>query len=626
MRSCVLSLLLVVAVVVSYLQQVTPTISIISHNKIDSLLNQLSQEKTDTNRVKLLLMLARGSLKAGYSDSVIKFSQKALALSQKKNYARGQIEAVRLLVDFLSQSGDYTGSLELALQNLQFAEQRRDTLSLYWATRAVWRSYSFMLEFSKVLEYARKSKSIVHSGYFKNKEINRYALMGYLHAIAIAHDGLKNMDSATYYGQLAYKAAHSIKDTQMLAIATNNLGDFYRKTNNQEAAFSFYGLAVNYAEKVQRNDLVASSHLGIARLYSERNQVDSAVYFGKLSLKIYQQLKSPIHELFATTFLSELYAKENQIDSAYKFQSLTLTLKDSLFNQEKIRKVQNIGFKETLRIQQLEREKTEARQLYNNRLKTYSIIGGALMLLSTAFFRYRINQVKHESQLKSVFTKKIYQTEMRALRAQMNPHFIFNCLNSINRYIVKSDHKTASNYLTKFARLIRLILDNSASENIPLDTEIQTLRLYIDMEKLRFDNVFDYSIEVSEDIAPEEIIIPSMLLQPYVENAIWHGLLHKENGGKLWIRFHQPKEELVIAEVEDNGIGRQKAKELKSKEVIRKKSYGMQITQDRIFLINELYQMNAAVQIEDLFDIEGKASGTKVTVEIPTTTLKRQEA
>jgi len=251
----------------------------------------------------------------------------------------------------------------------------------------------------------------------------------------------------------------------------------------------------------------------------------------------------------------------------------------------------------------------------------YSLIGLLAAGVIYALFRYRISRLRHENKLKAEFTKKLHKTEMRALRAQMNPHFIFNCLNSINRYIVKSDHKTASGYLTRFAKLIRLILDNSANDTITLDKEIQTLQLYIDMEKLRFDNVFDYSIKLDEGICAEAVSLPSMLLQPYVENAIWHGLLHREtHRGQLRISFHL-SDEILTAVVEDNGIGRKKAKELKSKEVIKNKSHGMKISGDRIALINELYNLNAAVKVDDLMNDRGDAQGTRVTITIPIKSL-----
>ena len=234
-----------------------------------------------------------------------------------------------------------------------------------------------------------------------------------------------------------------------------------------------------------------------------------------------------------------------------------------------------------------------------------------------ALYRYRIYTLRRETAIKFDFDKKAAELEMKALRAQMNPHFIFNCLTSINRYIVKSDNKTASNYLTKFAKLIRLILDNSAEEYISLDTEQQTLKLYMDMELLRFDHAFEYEIINDEAVAKENISIPPMLIQPYVENAIWHGLLHKDDKGKIWVRFKRNGNNSLLVEVEDNGVGRQKAKELEGNDNVKKRSYGMQISKDRIELINRLYKYKTSVNVVDLEELESKSTGTRVVLEIP---------
>lgn len=619
MRKCLLLILLIATAYVHGQNSAPDTIIEDARKKsIDSLQHLFPQQKTDTGKARILYKLGFYYREIN-KDSCLKYLEQALLLSQQIKDFTGQAKTVRLMVDFLSVSGDYTRALEVALYNLQIMEKSKDTMSLFWTSRAVWRCYSYMLEHATVLEYARKTKLIVHSGYFKNQKDEKfYALAGYIHAMAVAHDGLNNLDSALYYGQMAYETARSINDTGMIAIAAINLGDFHRKRGNQKVAFSFYRMCISYAIKVSRDDLVAGAHLGMARLFAVMKNIDSALYYGHSSLVIYKSIKSSIHELLAVTFLSEVYAKENRIDSAYKYQSSMLALKDSLFNYEKTRQVKNIGFNEQLRLQQLEQQRKEVQQQYNMQLRTLGIVGGLILLLSIAFFMYRLRQIKHESNLKSGFTKKIQQVEMKALRAQMNPHFIFNCLNSINRYIVKSDHKTASGYLTKFSRLIRLILDNSANDIVSLEKEIETLQLYIEMEVLRFDHAFDYVIDVEENIYPESIFIPSMLLQPYVENAIWHGLLHKESGGgKLWIRFRQPAPHILIAEVEDNGIGREQAKAFKSKEGIKNKSYGMQISKDRILLFNELYSTNATVDVEDLRGEQSELTGTKVTLEIP---------
>lgn len=239
------------------------------------------------------------------------------------------------------------------------------------------------------------------------------------------------------------------------------------------------------------------------------------------------------------------------------------------------------------------------------------LITSLLGALIYSIYRYHIEQVRKEEKLKTEFNERLAKVEMSALRAQMNPHFVFNCLSSINRFILVNQPDEASAYLTKFSRLIRLILDNSRSENVSLDKELEALRLYIDMEVMRFDKRFTYSIDIEEDVQEEHIEVPPLLIQPYVENAIWHGLMHLEKEGKLNIRVFYDNNILCIS-IEDNGIGRAKAAELKSKSATTQKSHGMQVTAARIDIINQLYNTNNQVFITDLYNKKGEASGTKV--------------
>jgi two-component sensor histidine kinase len=251
-----------------------------------------------------------------------------------------------------------------------------------------------------------------------------------------------------------------------------------------------------------------------------------------------------------------------------------------------------------------------------------------ISLLMYWWSRQRVLQAKKEEKLKARYQQQIAETELKALRAQMNPHFIFNSLNSIQKYILKNEHFEASQYLTKFSRLIRLILDHSNQNTVLLSSELEMLKLYTEMESLRFENKFDYSINIDPAISADTVEIPSMLIQPFVENAIWHGLLHlpadkdgNEQKGKLSIRFSKTAGNYIDVEIEDNGIGRKKAAELKSKQVLRKKSYGMQITEKRIAAINQVQGINAAASITDKEDKYGNATGTLVKLTIPLTTL-----
>jgi LytS/YehU family sensor histidine kinase len=199
----------------------------------------------------------------------------------------------------------------------------------------------------------------------------------------------------------------------------------------------------------------------------------------------------------------------------------------------------------------------------------------------------------------------------------MNPHFIFNCLNSIKLYTLENDSEAASEYLTMFSQLIRLVLENSRSEKVTLEKELETLRLYIELEAMRFKNKVQYQIHVSPDVDEQYIELPPLLLQPYVENAIWHGLMHKKTGGHISIDVSQPAEHLLKIEISDNGIGRRMAEAYKSKTATRQKSFGLKMTSERIDMINQLYQIKADVKILDLKDEKGEATGTKVTVAIP---------
>ena len=239
-------------------------------------------------------------------------------------------------------------------------------------------------------------------------------------------------------------------------------------------------------------------------------------------------------------------------------------------------------------------------------------------LCASKIVRAKVEAQKQEAEnILRDTQQKMAEVEMQALRAQMNPHFIFNCLNSINRYIVKSDQATASLYLTRFAKLIRLILDNSNNKTVSLSNEIEALRLYIEMEMIRFEKQFTYSIEVDADVQPDHISVPPLIIQPFVENAIWHGLLHKETAGHLYISFSRKIPGILECTIEDDGVGREKAKALRSRSTSTKRSLGMKLTEDRLSLLNRQTLIDATVEILDLKDRTGESAGTKVILKIP---------
>ena len=227
-------------------------------------------------------------------------------------------------------------------------------------------------------------------------------------------------------------------------------------------------------------------------------------------------------------------------------------------------------------------------------------------------FRYRLQKIRKQHEIK----QKTAKLEMQALRAQMNPHFIFNSLNSINLFILENNKLQASEYLSKFSRLIRLILNNSQELFIPLERELEALQLYLELEAVRFEQRFDYKITVEESVDTTLLKVPPLVIQPYAENAIWHGLMHKKDKGHLEIELYQ-QEGMLFCKISDDGVGRRRAAQYKNKSASTPKSLGMRITADRIALLQDGKQHNTCISVNDVILPDGSPGGTEVLLKIP---------
>ncbi|TDR21036.1 two component regulator with propeller domain [Flavobacterium cheniae] len=256
-------------------------------------------------------------------------------------------------------------------------------------------------------------------------------------------------------------------------------------------------------------------------------------------------------------------------------------------------------------------------------LNTFFLIYMSLIIIALlyTFYKYQIQKIEKKNQLlldKVNLEKNLNQSKLKAIKSQMNPHFFYNALNTIQSYILSNDKKQAVSYLSKFSTLTRTILEMSEKENITLSEEIKTLGLYLDIEKARFDEDFSYEINIAYGIDIENIKIPSMLLQPYVENAVKHGLLHKKGEKKLTIDFERIFDSLKIT-IDDNGIGRQKSAELNAIKNKDHLSFATEAMQNRIALLNQYKQKNIAINFDDKFNKNEQSLGTKVIIEIPIT-------
>lgn len=224
-------------------------------------------------------------------------------------------------------------------------------------------------------------------------------------------------------------------------------------------------------------------------------------------------------------------------------------------------------------------------------------------------------EVDKLARINTQIHKDLAEQKLASLRNQMNPHFIFNSLNSIKRFIIENDQKQAVFYLNKFSKLIRLILSTSFSKEVTLAEEIEFSKLYISIENIRFQNKIMYETDIEENISLNTIKVPSLLLQPFLENAIWHGLSTKKGGKKIVLSAKEQGNYLVLS-IEDNGIGRENSAKIKSQKLLQKDSLGIKLTQERLATFVKLHSRDYSLKIKDRKDKDGSCSGTLIVIKL----------
>lgn len=374
------------------------------------------------------------------------------------------------------------------------------------------------------------------------------------------------------------------------------------------------------------SDSITSQRINykIANAYIAQDKLDEAIPYLERSIVEADSEDDLVVQKDATRKLSEVYRYKGDFSKALESYQDYVAVVDSLY----IRKEQEISqaarFNREIatkqnRISSLEQERqlsqskyslaVTEQQLFQETSKRqkwiiYSLVFGLLLTALTAFLFYRSN--KQQKLANNLLA-------LKSLRTQMNPHFIFNALNSVNNFIAKSDERSANRFLSDFSVLMRSVLENSEEDFIPLSKELELLQLYVKLEHSRFADKFDFDIEIDKKIDVEAFEIPPMLLQPYIENAIWHGLRYKEEKGFLKIAVNQINKEMLEIIITDNGIGRKKSAVLKTANQKKQKSKGMGNIKRRIQILNDMYKNKVDVSISDLYDDQ---TGTKVSLKL----------
>jgi len=416
----------------------------------------------------------------------------------------------------------------------------------------------------------------------------------------------KQYEKALPYFTRGFNTASGNQDKIELSQNANELGNTYLLLNDNKKALHYAHQALQIATNIQALHEIKSAAATLARIY-ERKKIYSKVYY-------YDQLFKSTNNLLATEEYKRklsLVQIQNELDNQLHESAMLLS--------------ENLIRKQEIEIKQKRIEKISIlKNILIASLGVFLILGIIIFRNITLKRRNEKQRLEHKLELQKMESEKRkaelqQQTtvlEMQVLRAQMNPHFIFNSLNSINRFILQNNRAQASEDLTKFSRLVRLILQNSQAMLIPLESELEALQLYLELELIRFNHHFHFTICIGDGLDISGLKVPPLIIQPFAENAIWHGLMHKKEKGNVQIELFE-EENMLCCKITDDGVGRKKAAELKSKSASTHKSMGMQITADRIEMLQKVNAPTTQIKITDLILPDGSAGGTEVLLKIP---------
>ena len=511
------------------------------------------------------------------------------------------------------------------------------------------------------------NKSTDH--YFKALKLLEQS--GDVHAQVVIYYNIANnynaVNSKSYTKEYLNKAIALAKDKKgeevILGLCYQILGTSHIEKRNFDSALVYLKSAADVFEKTDNADFLANIYMSTAYLGLDKHDYMLAKEYALKGLSIYKRINDPVGvaasyinlnaahyytyntkeltdkkaaykaiEYLDSAFYAvkdlegpetvlkiykgkqEIYMGLKQFDSAFSYQTKYSILKDTIHSIEKNSQIEELKFKYDFEKQEQEKELLNAKSEKRTLLAIIAFASAGCLLLIFGVFVLRSRYKKKQKEIE--FEKNLLEYEQQALRAQMNPHFIFNAINSIQKFILKKDKQEAYDYLAKFAKLIRIVLSNSLEKDLSLGQELEMIKLYVELEQLRFNNSFEFNLEVNKNVNEQTITVPAMLIQPYVENAIWHGIMNLDNKRGILNLIISVANGVLIIVIEDNGIGRERAK--KFKEADTHKPVGMVLTEKRLEMINKLHEYkHAKVTVTDLYDENKKPNGTKVEITMP---------
>lgn len=568
--------------------------------ELDSLSRLIeAREIPDTTSVDLRNLYAKKALFAQPSDSgLLDFGQKTLELAKILDYGKGILMAhERLaLIHQYSFSNPYKAQ-EAYHSALSVMEGDSSLKASGWSIYGgIGTLYYEQEEYDKALDYFKRVLANDST-----LELTATANM------ANIYGSLGQLDSAIYYYNRALKLEMTKENPTYRANLYSNLALIYGQAGKKDSALASAKKSLALIGEYGIEFVRPTAYANASMAYLWNGDFDRAEHYAKEALELSEASGNLFLQRSAWGTLADLYTAREEYPQALEAYKKFSAFKDSLNGQnrrvEVNRKQMEFDF---------ERERAMAQQEIGRQstIKRASLIGGGGLLLASAlaFVLYKRRRDALEQKKEAEFRALVSETELKALRAQMSPHFIFNSLNSIGDYILKNDTETALDYLGKFAKLVRKVLENSEFREIPLEDELHFIELYLQVETKRQPGRFTHTIQVERELVAEQVKVPPLILQPFIENSIWHGFTDKAQKGHLLVDIRK-KDGMLVCSVEDDGVGRQSLGGRGSD----KRSYGLAITRSRLEVINGQGRGGATLEILD----RPKGRGTRVAVILP---------
>jgi tetratricopeptide (TPR) repeat protein len=604
-------------------------------------------------------------LTMGMSDSALACYERAYSINDRMKRQNAQALVLNNIGSFHYMSGDYYKALQFYIKAANLAQLCGNKKQYGACTGNIGIVYTALSDFPQAIEYNLKALKVHTELGLKNSMNNNYLNLGATYrnmndfpkafefaekaislsrelgdintlASALSLRGQINFDIGKY-DETILNCRESLKiigDSKLARITAINyslLGRTYSYQHAYDQAIDSYRKSISILKEINdvNNLSLALQDLGMVYLNAPdtillnkkikpSGRYSIAMDMQKESLEIAIEMESLDRQATALDNISKIYERQHNFEQALIYYKKATVVNDSIYMSTKKQDVTRLEMqfefdkREALTKAEVDKKAALAElQLETQKTKGQAILGGSILLLlagAGAFVSYKRNRDIAHKKMEADFKLQVSDTEMKALRSQMNPHFIFNSLNSIGDYIGKNEMKAADTYLSKFAKLMRQILENSDMKEVTLADDLTALENYMQLEALRLRDKFKWEIEIDPTIDINNTMIPPLILQPFVENSIWHGISKKNGTGTIKINVFR-NGDMINCVVEDDGVGRK----FSTKDDLNshKKSFGMQITQARIDILNRIKKSSAEIRLSDLTE------GLKVEVKLP---------